>query len=177
MKNKLILTTVLSVFALSGVANAQTTGSGTLGVTATVVGTLNLTFATDPSGIAVTGTGTGIASMPFGNVQMFGGTPAAHVTKTVNGMTSFTLATPFDIRMDLANTTSATYSLSAALSTADATNTWSVAGVNISNGAPFAITATGAYATASPYVFNLTIPATETAGLITNTINFTATSN
>jgi len=58
-----------------------------MGVTATVVGTLNLTFVTDAAGMPVVGTGTAVASMPFGNVQMFGGTPPVNVTRTVNGTT------------------------------------------------------------------------------------------
>lgn len=176
MKNKLILTTVLSVFALSGVANAQV-GSGTMGVTATVVGTLNLTFITDAAGMPVVGTGTAVASMAFGNVQMFGGAAVAGLTQTVNGVASFTIATPIDIRADLSNSPSVNYTLAATLNAADAVNVWTVGGVNISTGAITTIAATAAYATNTPYVFAITIPATETAGLITNTINFTATAN
>jgi hypothetical protein len=91
---------VLTVFALTGAANAQT-GSGTLGVTATVAGSISLTFVTDASGLAVTGTGTSTASLSFGTVSMYSGIVPANVTKTVNGTTSFSLATPFDIRVDL----------------------------------------------------------------------------
>src|ERR1700733_8397604 len=100
MKNKCILTSVLSAFALAGVAGAQT-GSGTLGVTATVQGSINLTFLTDASGLAVTGTGTSAASLPNGNRSMYSGTLPTNVTRTVNGITSFSLATPFDVRVDL----------------------------------------------------------------------------
>src|ERR1700726_886835 len=122
MKNRFSLTTVLFAFALSGVANAQN-GSGTLGITATVQGSINLTFVTDASGLAVTGTATSTASLPFGNVSMYSGTVPANVTKTVNGVTSFDLSTPFDVRVDLANSASTTYTLTATLATADATNT------------------------------------------------------
>jgi len=65
MKRRLILTTVLSAFALVGIANAQT-GSGTLGVSANLSGSINLTFVTDASGKALTGTGTSTASLAFG---------------------------------------------------------------------------------------------------------------
>src|ERR1700730_12042229 len=132
MKNKLILIIVLSVFALTGVANAQT-GSGTLGVTATVQGSINLTFVTDASGLAVTGTGTSTASLAFGTVSMYGGTVPTNVTKTVTGTTSFSLATPFDVRVDLANSASTTYTLTATLMTADAVNVWSIGATNISS--------------------------------------------
>jgi hypothetical protein len=177
MKNKLILTTVVSIFALSGVANAQVSGSGTMGVTATVQGSINLTFVTDASGLAVTGTTTSVASLPFGTVQMYGGTVPTNVAKTLNGVASFLLSTPFDVRVDLANSPSTTYTLAATLSTADAINTWLIGATNISTGAPTSITATGAYATAVPYTLNLTIPASASAGLITNSMNFAATAN
>ena len=175
MKNKFILTSVLSAFALTGVANAQV-GSGTLGVTATVQGSINLTFVTDASGLAVTGTGTSAASLPFGTVGMYGGTVPTNVTKTL-GATSFSLSTPFDVRVDLANSASTTYTLAATLAAADSINTWTLGPTDISSGASFALTSTGAYATALPYTLKLTVPASETAGVITNTINFTATGN
>jgi hypothetical protein len=178
MKNGIILTSVLSAFAITGIASAQT-GSGTLGVTATVVGSINLTFVTDASGLAVTGTGTSIASLPFGtNVRMYqGDTIATGVTKTVNGTTSFSLATPFDVKVDLANSSSATHILTATLATPDATNVWLIGATDISDGGAAQLTATGAYTTAVPYTLHLTIPKTEAAGLITNSIGFTAVGN
>ena len=172
MKNRLILTTVLSAFALIGVANAQT-GSGTLGISATVQGSINLTFVTDAAGMAVTGTTTSTASLPFGNVSMYSGTVPANVTKTI-GATSFELSTPFDVRVDLANSASTTYTLTATLATEDAINTWFLGAVDISAAAPHALTAAGVFGTAVPYTLKLTVPASATAGSISNTINFTA---
>jgi hypothetical protein len=173
MKNRLLITSVLSAFALTGVASAQT-GSGTLGVTATVQGSINLTFITDASGLAVTGTGTSTASLPFGNVSMYGGSLPANVTKTVNGVLSFDLSTPFDVRVDLANSASTTYTLTATLGAVDGTNTWSLGATDISSGAPFALTAAGVFATAVPYTLKIRVPASLAAGLISNSINFTA---
>jgi hypothetical protein len=172
LQNKFILTTVLSAFTLIGVANAQT-GSGTLGVTATVQGSINLTFVTDASGLAVTGTGTSTASLPLGNVSMYSGTVPANVTKTI-GATSFSLSTPFDVRVDLANSASTTYTLTATLAAADSINTWWLGAIDISAAAPHALTAAGVFGTAVPYTFKLTVPASATAGLVSNTINFTA---
>jgi hypothetical protein len=173
MKNRFSLTTVLFAFALSGVANAQN-GSGTLGITATVQGSINLTFVTDASGLAVTGTATSTASLPFGNVSMYSGTVPANVTKTVSGTASFSLATPFDVRVDLANSASTAYTLNATLAAADAVNKWLIGATDISAGGPFALTAAGVYATAVPYTLKITIPATLAAGTITNSIGFTA---
>jgi hypothetical protein len=179
MQNKLVLMTVLSIFAFSGLANAQpgTVGSGTMGVTATVVGTLNLTFVTAGAGMTVGGTGTAAGTLAFGNVSMFGGTVPAGATQTVNGVTGFTISTPVIIRADVSNSTSTAFTLAATLNAADAVNAWTVGAVDISTGALTTIDAAAAYATNTPYVFAITIPAGEAAGLITNTINFTATSN
>jgi hypothetical protein len=177
IRNRFILTTALSAFALMGIANAQTAGSGTLEVTASVQGSLNLTFVTDGNGLAVTGTTTSTGALPFGTVSMYGGTIPANVIKTVNGTTSFDLSTPFDVRVDQSNSASTTYTLSATLATADASNKWSIGGTDISSAAAFALTSTGAYATAVPYVFKLEVPATEASGSVSNSIGFTAISN
>jgi hypothetical protein len=109
---------------------------------------------------------------------MFSGTVPANVTKTVNSTTSFDLSTPFDVRVDLANSTSTTYTLAAMLSAAEAAGkVWTLGPTDISAGASHAMTSTGVYATAVPYTLKLTIPATAAAGSVSNTINFTATAN
>src|ERR1700683_2286808 len=177
MRNRLTLVTLLSALAFAGVAKAQTTGSGTLGINATVQGSINLTFLTDANGMAVTGTSTSTASLPLGTVSMYGGTVPANVTKTVNGAAvSFNLSTPFDVRVDLANSASTTFTLSAMMSAADITNVWTLGPTNISSGASFAVTSAGVYATAVPYTLKLTVPASE-AGAISNSIGFTAIAN
>jgi hypothetical protein len=176
MRNKIILA-VLSAFALTGIANAQA-GSGTMGLTATVQGSILLTFVTNGSGLAVTGTTTSAASLPLGLVQMFGGSVPANVTKTINGLLSFDLSTPFNVRVDLANSSSATYVLTAVLATADPVNVWTLGASDISaSGTPTNMNATGAYASPTAYTLKLHVPATAAAGLITNSIGFTATAN
>jgi len=88
------------------------------------------------------------------------------------------ISTPFDVRVDLANSASATYILTALLATADPVNVWTLATSNISaSGTPTNINATGAYASPTSYTLKLHVPATAAAGLITNTIGFTAIAN
>jgi hypothetical protein len=173
MRKRIVLSTALSAFAFIGIANAQT-GSGTLGVSATVAGSISLTFVTDVSGVTLTGTGTSAAILPFGTVSMFGGSLPTNVTKTATGTTSFTLSTPFDVKVDLANSASTAYTLNATLATADAINAWVIGATDISTAGPFALTAAGVYGTAVPYTLHLTIPASATAGLISNSIGFSA---
>jgi hypothetical protein len=175
MKNKLILT-VLSIFALSGVAYAQAVGSGTLGVTAEVEGSLLVTLSTGGTGMAMTGTGTAAGSLPIGSVSMFAGSVPTNVTKTLNGVLGFTLSTPIAIRVDLANTASDTFSMAAALATADAVNVWSVNSVVVTS-TPTPIITGGTYAVATSYPFSLYVPSGTNTGSISNTINFAATAN
>ncbi|HME05674.1 MAG TPA: hypothetical protein VKG25_01440 [Bryobacteraceae bacterium] len=177
MKNRLILTTVISALAFTGAASAQVSGSGSLGVTADVQGSILLTFVSDGSGMTVTGSATSTASLPMGTVKMFGASLPSGLTLTPSGVSSFALSTPFDVRVDLANTTSSTYTLTAILSSADSTNTWTLGGMNISDGTLKTLTITGAYATAVPYTLSISIPASEAAFSLSNTINFVASAN
>src|SRR5205085_4385481 len=105
----------------------------------------------------------------------YGGSVPANVTKTVNGTTNWSLATPLDVVVQVANQTSANYTLTAALASSDAANTWALGATNLSTTAA-TLTSTGAYGSTA-YTFKLTIPFSEAAGAISNTLNFTATAN
>jgi hypothetical protein len=177
MKRTIALRTVLSALALIGVANAQTTSGGTLGVTADIQGSINLIFSTATGGFAVTGTGSATASLPFGSVQMYGGTVPTNVTRTVTGITSFTLSTPINVEVDLANQTSSNYKLLATLASADTVNSWTFNTVAVTAAGVVPQIATGTYGSAAPYVFAVTIPAANTSGSLANSLNFTATAN
>lgn len=169
--------TVISAFGLAGVANAQVTSTGNLGVNATIEGSINLLFSTATGGFAVTGTGTATASLPFGNVQMYGGTVPANVVRTLTGKTAFTLTTPVNVEVDLANSTSATFGVLVNLNAADAVNTWAFNSVAVTDiGATPQVTL-ASYQTATPYNLAVTIPASNTSGTLSNTLIFLATAN
>jgi hypothetical protein len=134
-----------------------------------------LAIVSDPSGITLTGSGSSAAVMTFGTVQAFGGTVPSGVTKTV-GANNWTLTTPIDLQVtQLILMLSPNYNLTAQLMFADAQNTWKLNSVTLSTAAS-TITAAHAYGTAA-YTFSLTIPFSAAAGLISNTINLTATAN
>jgi hypothetical protein len=78
--------------------------------------------------------------------------------------------------VQVANQTSSNYTLTAQLNTADAVNTWKIGATTVTSASAASLTATGAYGT-SVYTLNLTIPFSEAAGAISNTINFVATAN
>jgi hypothetical protein len=105
----------------SGMAWAQgQTSSGTLTVRAELASSINLIFLTDSNGVALTGSGTNVATLDFGAVSQFT-PPPPKVTQTV-AATSFTVSTPFDVSVTKSNVTSANYTLSAELQTTDAVN-------------------------------------------------------
>jgi hypothetical protein len=179
MKNgrKLSLAIVVAIAAAFVSPSAKaTSATGTVAVTATTVSSVSLTFQSDGAGIVLGGTGTSAATVAFGSVQAYGGAVPAGVTKTVNAPTNWSLSTPIDVVVQVANQpSSANYTLTAALQTADATNTWFLGATGLTTTAA-QLTNTGGYGS-TPYTFKLTIPFSEAAGTISNTINFTATAN
>ena len=151
-----------------------TSATGTVAVTATTVASVSLTFVTDGAGITLGSSGTSAATVAFGSVQAYGGSVPAGVTKSVNGTTNWSLSTPIDVVVQVANQTSSNYTLTAALQTADA-NTWALGATSLSTGAA-TVTSNGSYGSTA-YTLKLTIPFSAAAGAISNTINVTATAN
>jgi hypothetical protein len=175
MKKLMIFVFAAVMMSSFAAAQAGNTATGSLQVTANVTSSISLVFSTSTGGVVLGGTPSA-ATLTFGTVQAFGGTPASGVTLTNNGTTSFTVSTPVDVIVTKANLTSANYKLTAQLTTADAVNTWTVGGVTITGGAPAPVTTNGAYGTTT-FPVAIQIPLTGPAGTITNTINYTATSN
>jgi hypothetical protein len=177
MKKVMLLTIFAALMMISSAAVAQTTANGTLNVTATVNGSIQLVFISDGSGVPLTGSGTSTASLAFGNVSAFGAL-AANITRTVVAGTSFTVSTPVDVQVNKTNSASANYTLTAQLGATDAVNTWQVAGNTVTNASAVTITATGAYGATTSETIAITVPNATTSGtLISNSIKYVATAN
>jgi hypothetical protein len=175
MKKLIIIAIAAAIMIIPSLASAQT-ASGTLTVTATVNGSINLVFNSDAAGVALTGSGTNAATLAFGNVSAFGAV-AAGVVRTTTA-TTFTVSSAVDVNVTKTNSASANYTLKAQLGAADATNTWQVGGVTVTNAAAATVTATGTYAANSNFPVAITVPFTTASGtVISNTINYTATDN
>lgn len=176
MKKLTILTIAAAMMLLfSSFASAQT-ANGTLNVTATVQGSINLVFNSDPAGVVLGGSGTNAATLAFGTVSAFGAAPAGVVVTTAAN--SFTVSSAVDVQVTKTNSASANYTLKAQLGAADAVNTWKVGGVTVTNAAQATLTATGTYAANTNFPVAITIPFTTASGtLISNTINYQATAN
>ncbi|MBV8281106.1 MAG: hypothetical protein JO347_03460 [Candidatus Eremiobacteraeota bacterium] len=171
-----VIAAVILAVLLAPTPAPAVTASGTLAVSATVQSSINLVFNTDGSGVALGGAGTNAATLAFGSVQAFGTAPGAKITRTT-GASSFSVSTPFDVNVAKANLTSSNYTLTAQLAAADSTNTWQVGGVTVTSASAATITSTGTYASNVSFTLQLTIPFSEAAGSISNTLNFTATAN
>ncbi|HWZ42144.1 MAG TPA: hypothetical protein VNW97_01635 [Candidatus Saccharimonadales bacterium] len=175
MKKLIMIAIAAAIMIVPSMASAQT-ASGTLTVTATVNGSISLVFNSDAAGVALTGSGTNAATLAFGNVSAFGAVGAGVVRTTAAA--SFTVSSAVDVNVTKANSASANYTLKAQLGAADATNTWQVGGVTVTNAAAATVTATGAYATNNNFPVAITVPfATASGTVISNTINYTATAN
>jgi hypothetical protein len=177
MKKVTLLTIFAALMMISSAAVAQTTASGTLTVTATVTGSINLVFNSDASGVALSsGAGTNAATLALGNVSAFGPISAGIVRSTT--ATTFTVSSAVDVLVSKTNSASANYTLKAQLGAADAVNTWNVGGIAVSNAVQSTLTATGTYAANSNFPVAITVPFTTAGGtLISNTINYVATAN
>jgi hypothetical protein len=133
---------------------------------------VTLKFASDPSGIVLSGSGTSAASLIFGTVQAFGGTLPSGVSKSMNSNT-WTLSTLIDVQVSQTGILSSSYALTAQLGSADANNTWKWQSVTLST-ASSTITTAAAYGT-TVTTFRRTVPFSEAAGSISTTVNITVT--
>ncbi len=175
MKNVLRTILVVAVLIMPVLASAQT-ASGTLQVQATIQSSISMLFNSNAGGVTLGNAGTNAATLNFGNISAYGALSAG-VTRSL-GANNFTVSTPFNLVVQQANGASANYTLAAQLANPDATNTWALSGTAVTNAPAPPLTATGAYGNpGTVYTLQLTVPMASAAGLISNTIDFTATAN
>ncbi len=157
-------------------AAAQDTAAGALTVTATVESSIALTFENDAAGVVLAGAGTNAATMALGAVSAYNTFSTPGVTRTVSA-TDFTVSSPFAVRVVKANIpSSASYTLAAALSSPDASNTWRINATALST-ASANLGSAYAYASPVPHTMYLTVPFSASTGAISKVVNFTATAN
>jgi hypothetical protein len=164
-----------SLLVLPSVAAAQDTSTGTLTVTATVESSIGLTFENDAAGVAMAGAGTNAATMALGSISAYNTIATPGVTRTVSA-SDFTVSSPFAVRVVKANTASASYTLAAALGSADSTNTWRINTTALTT-ANQNLGATYSYGSPVAHTVSLTVPFTASTGAVSKVLNFTATAN
>jgi len=151
------------------------TSGGTLSVTATVDSSISMTFETAGGGISLTGAGTATATLPLGTVSAYESINGS-ITRTVNGVTDYALATPFGVKVVKANSASSGYDVVAKLDNADGVNVWKVGSTTLST-SDQSVASSQAYGSAISHTLTLTVPHSAAAGGISNSITFTVTSN
>jgi hypothetical protein len=159
----------------SSVAQAQNTSTGSMTVTGTVVSSIGLTI--ESAGGVFSGGGTAAASSALGSISKNGTAPTGFTR--VNTATDSTLSASVGIKVVQTNGASATYTLTAQLSTAPPTGTtWTLGGLTLAAATPVQLTATGVYSATPTYVWTINLLDTvANATSIANTINFAAIAN
>jgi hypothetical protein len=138
---------------------------------APAVDQISLTFQSVAGGVVLGGSGTSAATLNFGTVSAFGATGAG-VTRTVTAG-SFTVSTPFGIRVQLDSGASPSYSLNAALAVSDATNLWTLGSYSLTT-MPQTVATGQSYGLTISHTMSLTVPFSAPAGSINNAIEITA---
>jgi hypothetical protein len=164
-----------SLVTIPSLAAAQDTATGTLTVTATVESSIGLTFENDAAGVALAGAGTNAATMALGAISAYNTVATPGVTRTVSS-SDFTVSSPFAVKVVKANTASASYTLAAALGSADSTNAWRINAVSLTT-ANQNLGSSYAYGSSVAHTMYLTVPFSASTGAISKVVNFTATAN
>lgn len=183
---QLLRTLRLIGLGLSVVPAARTqkpSASGTLNVQLTNTSAIVMLLNSNPNGIALGNAGTSAATMDFGSVADYSSSLGTGVSES-SGKQSFTVSSPFDLRIEMGGTSSTSYTLTAALA-ANAPTGMAIEMNNVSlTTAAQTITTTGTYFSNSSHTVKLVIstaasgsggPATGTQ--LTSTIDLTATAN
>jgi hypothetical protein len=164
-----------AVVTIPSLAAAQDTATGALTVTATVESSIALTFETDAAGVSLAGAGTNAATMALGAISAYNTVSTPGVTRTV-AASDFTVSSTFGVRVLRANSSSASYTLAAALGSADATNTWRINATTLTTSNQN-LGSSYAYGSPVAHTMSLTVPFSASTGAISKVVNFTATAN
>ena len=170
--NKLIVIGcfLVGMLAFPTFLKAQT-GSGTLTVTGTVVGSITVTI--ESAGGTFTQGGTAAALTSLGSISKFGVIPTGFTRATA--ATTWTLSSAIGVKVEKANSISTAYTLNAQLGSVPATGViWTVNAVALTTGIQ-ALTAAGVYGATPAYTWSIQIPdSLATASAVDNVIQFGA---
>ena len=184
---KLLKTRMLAALLFTFVASAalaqNPTAQGTINATLINSSGLAIAFDSATGGVPLGASGSSAATLNFGTIAAYGAVPAG-VTRTGPSGGSFTVSTPFSVKVTAGGLSSQSYTLTAQLASAAPTGlTYKVDSVTLSTGSQ-TVQANGAYGSDvghTLYLQALTAPASgggpAVGSALTDTINFTATAN
>lgn len=171
------------LFAIAASQANAATSSGTLTVTATVTGSIQLLFNSGTNGVTLTGANSNAATLAFGSVTAYGTNGANITTNTTPGFCSscFSVSTPISIVVNAADSSSSGFSLQAYASTPTNGEKLSVDGSTaLGTSSPgTSVLSSGTYGgSGNTLTVYLGIPtASSGAATYTDTLNFLATAN
>lgn len=180
--NTRVMAWVIAVMlACSGIASAQT-ASGTLGITATVQGSMSLVFDNNVN-VGTTGycpltnAGTNNAGLDLGTAAAVTGDTLPCVAYLWNaGGGTYDVSSAFDVIVEVANTNSANYRLAVSMSAAPPANvTWRMNALAMTT-APQTLQATNSYGRTTE-TLHVRVKNSVPAQVLSETIFFTATAN
>lgn len=134
---------------------------------------ITLSFQSMPGYVPLTGAGTPIAALNYGNVSAFEPLNPG-VSRTV-GALSYTISTAFGVRVTSLLSLTSNYTLQARLQSAHPL-TWKVDGVTMSTTAA-TVAASQPYATTLPHTLEFIVPFTHAAGAVATVFEVTAIAN
>lgn len=144
---------------------------------------LTLSISTDASGVILGGSGTGTATMSFGTVQAYGGSLASGATKTM-GSTSFTISSPFDVKvtctlLDLSlclPILTPSYSVMVDLQASDVSDVWQISSLTLGT-VLTTLTNSGIYGLLTPWTISVNVPFSRASGTLSDTVNLVVIAN
>lgn len=104
----------LVLFVIPAAVTRTQSATGTLNVQLTNASTIVMLLNSNPNGIALGNSGTSAATMDFGTVADYNSSLTTGVSEN-SGKNSFTVSSPFDLQVDIGGSSSAGYTLTAAL--------------------------------------------------------------
>ncbi len=156
-------------------AQSGLTANGTINARIIHKAGIALIFNTNASGVALGGSGTAAATLGFGGISRFGPLDAG-VTRTATAL-DFTVSTPFDVFVELGGGTSASYNLTASLSTVPGVFGFRFDAVPLSTTPVTVVANDPNYNANRTHTLYLTVPISAAPGGVSNTVNVTATAN
>ncbi len=182
-KIRLLSAVLLCVFVASAALAQNPTATGTINATLINSSGLSIAFDSASGGVSLGASGGSSATLNFGTISAYGTVPAG-VTRTGPSGGSFTVSTPFNVKVTLGGLTSSSYSLTAQLAAAAPTGLiYKVDAVTLTTGSQ-TVQNNGTYGSDVGHTMYLQVlTASPAAGGptvgsgLTETINFVATSN
>jgi hypothetical protein len=179
-----MLAALLCTFVASAALAQNPTATGTINATLINSSGLAIAFDSASGGVSLGASGSSAATLNFGTISAYGTVPAG-VTRTGPSGGSFTVSTPFNIKVTMGGlNNSPNYTLTAQLAAAAPTGlTYKVDAVTLTTGSQ-TVQTNGTYGSDVPHTLYLqALTASPSGGgpavgsQLTGTINFVATSN